>query len=104
MPDRKYQIVSSYQNCVTLTLVTNTCQNLSEDAQNVSEQMSTYFTDHVKGRSEQKSPLSLSGTLTCVISGAAHCADMYPPTVLDPPDLQPARNRISAHIGKWIQN
>lgn len=37
-----------------------------------------------------------------LVPGAAHCADMYPPFAKDPPEMPYVRDRISYHIGKWI--
>lgn len=36
------------------------------------------------------------------IKGAAHCADIYPPSDHDSPDLTAARQKIAQLIGKWL--
>jgi hypothetical protein len=36
-------------------------------------------------------------------SGTAHCANMYPSTPSDPPELAQARAQISKLIGQWLQ-
>uniref|UniRef100_A0A224XNZ5 Putative serine protease n=1 Tax=Panstrongylus lignarius TaxID=156445 RepID=A0A224XNZ5_9HEMI len=36
------------------------------------------------------------------IMGTAHCANMYPPSPRDPPQLVKARLHIFDHIGKWL--
>ncbi|XP_052220287.1 putative serine protease F56F10.1 isoform X1 [Dreissena polymorpha] len=38
-----------------------------------------------------------------LIEGTAHCADMMPPKMTDPPGLVDARKKISEHIGLWIK-
>ncbi|XP_060598936.1 putative serine protease K12H4.7 [Ruditapes philippinarum] len=38
------------------------------------------------------------------IEGTAHCADMYPPSPIDPPQLAAARSKISKTIGNWLAN
>ncbi|XP_013778463.2 putative serine protease K12H4.7 [Limulus polyphemus] len=38
------------------------------------------------------------------INGSAHCADMYPDSPNDPPQLQEARLNIENHIAKWLQH
>uniref|UniRef100_A0A8D8UV26 Serine protease K12H4.7 n=1 Tax=Cacopsylla melanoneura TaxID=428564 RepID=A0A8D8UV26_9HEMI len=37
------------------------------------------------------------------INGTAHCANMYPPSPNDLPDLVKARHRINHLIGKWLK-
>lgn len=37
------------------------------------------------------------------IKGTAHCADMYPDSPDDMPELKKARNLIKTQIGKWLQ-
>ncbi|KAI5734315.1 hypothetical protein M8J77_005022 [Diaphorina citri] len=37
------------------------------------------------------------------IPGVAHCANMYPPSPSDPPELTKARQRINHLIGKWLK-
>ncbi|XP_060598932.1 putative serine protease K12H4.7 isoform X1 [Ruditapes philippinarum] len=39
-----------------------------------------------------------------LIEGTAHCADMYPPSSKDPPQLAAARSKISKTIGSWLAN
>lgn len=39
---------------------------------------------------------------TIYIDGTAHCANMYPPTPSDPPQLIQARKTINTLIGQWI--
>ncbi|XP_046391148.1 putative serine protease K12H4.7 [Ischnura elegans] len=38
-----------------------------------------------------------------LINGTAHCADMYPGSDRDPPQLVEARQRIMETIGKWLE-
>lgn len=38
------------------------------------------------------------------IKGTAHCADMYPATVLDPTSLKNARTTIQQFIDKWLSS
>ena len=38
-----------------------------------------------------------------LFAGTSHCADMYPPSDTDPPELTQARAQIGTLIGKWIQ-
>jgi len=37
-----------------------------------------------------------------LFSGTAHCADMYPSSPSDPPQLVAARRKISDLIGQWL--
>lgn len=39
---------------------------------------------------------------TLLINGTAHCADMYSPTLYDPPSLRQARSQIALLIGQWL--
>lgn len=34
--------------------------------------------------------------------GTAHCANMYPPTPTDLPQLKKARTTIKAYLSKWL--
>ena len=36
------------------------------------------------------------------ILGTAHCANMYPESPLDPPQLLEARKQIQQHIMSWL--
>jgi hypothetical protein len=47
---------------------------------------------------------TLPGISTILINGTAHCADMGPPTVRDPPSLAIAQAVISAQIGTWLSD
>lgn len=38
------------------------------------------------------------------INGTAHCADMYPDSPLDPPELTNAREKIADAIGDFLEN
>ncbi len=42
-------------------------------------------------------------TWLCYVAGTAHCANMYPDSPDDPPQLKAARQTISKQIGKWLQ-
>ena len=37
------------------------------------------------------------------IVGTAHCANMYPDSPSDPPQLKEARVKIEALIGEWLK-
>ena len=48
--------------------------------------------------------LESSGSLVAIfISGTAHCANMYPPSLSDMPALVEARMMISANIQNWLK-
>nr|AHY81296.1 serine protease [Lygus lineolaris] len=53
---------------------------------------------HVLGKYESNEP----ETPVILIDGTAHCADMYPASPDDPPQLVSARKRIDELIGKWL--
>ncbi|XP_015607074.1 putative serine protease K12H4.7 [Cephus cinctus] len=38
------------------------------------------------------------------INGTAHCANMYPPSKEDPPQLTQAREEVGRLIGEWLKN
>ncbi|XP_066600225.1 putative serine protease F56F10.1 [Prorops nasuta] len=38
------------------------------------------------------------------IEGTAHCANMYPPSKNDPPQLQKARVQVGQYIDQWLKN
>jgi hypothetical protein len=40
--------------------------------------------------------------LFVMFSGTAHCADMYPSSSSDPPQLVAARRKVSDLIGQWL--
>ncbi|XP_045200645.2 putative serine protease K12H4.7 isoform X2 [Mercenaria mercenaria] len=49
----------------------------------------------------EKTPAS-SDVEIILIAGTAHCADMYPPSSKDPPQLAAVRSKISKVIGTWL--
>lgn len=38
------------------------------------------------------------------INGTAHCANMYPPSENDPPELKATRARVGELIGQWLKS
>lgn len=49
-----------------------------------------------------KLPLIINGQYDC-FTGTAHCANMYPKSENDLPQLQAAREQIAALIDSWIR-
>eukprot|EP01103_Thecamoeba_quadrilineata_P010216 TRINITY_DN2135_c0_g3_i1.p1 TRINITY_DN2135_c0_g3~~TRINITY_DN2135_c0_g3_i1.p1 ORF type:complete len:502 (-),score=81.08 TRINITY_DN2135_c0_g3_i1:13-1497(-) len=46
---------------------------------------------------------NVSSSVTAIlINGTAHCADMFPPTSIDPPGLAVAQQQITKQIGIWL--
>lgn len=42
-------------------------------------------------------------TFFALLTGTAHCANMYPPSENDLPQLKDARKQISSLIGQWLE-
>ncbi|XP_045200651.2 putative serine protease F56F10.1 [Mercenaria mercenaria] len=49
-----------------------------------------------------KPPGTLDDVAVFLINGTSHCADMYPSSLNDPPQLTEARSQISKIIGTWL--
>lgn len=43
-----------------------------------------------------------TGNAAIFIQGTAHCADMYPPSEKDSPELKEARIQIENHLSAWL--
>jgi hypothetical protein len=57
---------------------------------------------HILGNYQSYNPDSQSDSI--LISGTAHCADMYPPRADDLPGLVSARQRQSQLLALWLED